>query len=253
VAFAVWRMTFVKSSSIYMKGLAFIMVPLYYVSMVELIRWCWILSIPPEGVPPDTSDLYLLGVDTLLSTQLFFGLPNKIGLTLFTGGIDTALTGWALFYLRLLLDISLIAALAKALTNAIFAAQVYRQTGLKGGLGKTDVKALAAIQEIGLKRDPQEIGKLEKSVKDVGTVLSKVVVAAWGAVFAWFFGGAIKRAIARDVADLIERAARPEIADNPLARRTLYERALRKAPHQHDLLLLASRTDLDVAARRVYL
>jgi hypothetical protein len=313
VAFVVWRMTFSKSTTDYRKGVAFLMVPLYYVSMVELIRWTWILSLPPEGVPPDTSDLYLLGVDTLLSTQIFFRFPDKIGIKLFSGSVDTALAGWAVFYARLLLDMSLITALTKALLNAIFSAQVYRETGLKGGMSQADTKALATIQELGLKRDPKAIGKLEKSLKEVagavvrardyvrgvagaaepgsaekaaadrslaliegpdirafvgevkrsapaasGTRLSDrflsiIFVAAWAALFFVFFGGAIRRAIARDVQDLIERAGQPALKDNPLARRVLYERALKKAPDNHELLLLASQTDLDVAERRVFL
>src|SRR5262249_22020322 len=88
---------------------------------------------------------------------------------------------------------------------AIWSAQVYRQTGLKQGLGKADAKALPAVQEIALKRDPKEIGKLEKTFKDVLGALTKARAYVKGVAIAAAPGSDEKAAADRSLA-LLEGA-----------------------------------------------
>jgi len=173
-----YRLIFAKNAdqTDYRKGVVFLLLPLYFISMVELIRWCLLVSLAPGAVPPDVSDLYLMGLDTALQSGIFLGIPKTIGFKLSTIKLAASwksltLTGFTVFLTKLILDASLIAALLKSFMVAYYRAGVYRRTGLRGAKEGSKAKALASVEELTLLRSPKQIEKLEKGLKDVASVL----------------------------------------------------------------------------------
>ncbi len=160
-----------EEDSPYPKGLVFLMLPLYYCAIVEILRWAWILSLGPDAVPPDASDLYLLGVEKAMESGIFFDIPiDLVGLSFFSGEVDSALTTAATFFTKLLLDASLIAALAKAFINAAWSAKAFHRTGERD-VRAADVEALGTIEELSIQRDPRLIDDLEDGLAKITGVL----------------------------------------------------------------------------------
>lgn len=180
IVFVMFRLIFAKNAknSAYRKGIVFLMLPMYFVSMVELIRWCLLLTLKPGDVPPDISDLYLKGLDTLLTSSIFMGIPKMIGLKLSTLKLAStwkslSLTGITVFFTKLVLNAALIVALVKSFTLALYSTRIYRRTGERGVTQSSSAGALAEVEELTLEGSPVHIEKVTEGLQAVASTLAK--------------------------------------------------------------------------------
>jgi HEAT repeat protein len=349
VVILMFRLIFAKNAknTVYRKGVVFLMLPLYFVCMVEVIRWCLVVTLRPGDVPPDISDLYLKGLDTVLQSGIFMDVPRLIGIKLSTLQLEASwkslsLTGFAVFFTKLILNAALIVALVKSFTLALFSTRIFHRTGQRGARDESGTAALKSVEELSREGSPSSIDKVATGIQDVASALlgsrlylksvassaeagseqqlsalkalkfvendkltafatgaqepksdeteqsneegageatgedagedagedvleggflqgwgerglSVYFVGIWMLVFFIFFAWAIETAIKREIADLLERAADPQLEELPLARRKLYEKVLRKASDNHKALRFGAATDMDVAEQRVNL
>ncbi|MDF1667078.1 MAG: HEAT repeat domain-containing protein, partial [Planctomycetota bacterium] len=178
--FLMFRLIFAKNAknSSYRKGIVFLMLPIYFVSMVELIRWGLLLTLSTGEVPPDISDLYKQGLDILLKSSIFMGVPKMFGVKLSTLKLAStwkslSFTGITVFVTKLVLNAALIVALVKSFTQALYSTRIYRRTGERGVSQSSSAAALAEVEELTLQGSPSQIEKVTEGLQSVAATLAK--------------------------------------------------------------------------------
>ncbi len=114
------------------KTLLFLLIPLYYVSMVEVFRWAWFFSMSSLSVIPDQSDFLLMGLENLIRTQLFLDIFEIYDIQIANIQGVTLLSYFAIFVTRVLLDLALISLLIKTIWSCSRRTWLYKHTGEKG-------------------------------------------------------------------------------------------------------------------------
>jgi HEAT repeat protein len=156
----------------YQKSIVFLLIPLYYVSMVELFRWTWVFSSASLNLLPDESDFMLMGLENLVRTQLFFDVFEVYGMHIGDIQATSFLSYSAIFVTRLLLDVALISMLVAITIKCYRRAWVFKFTGQKSEQ-VTASESLLEMENVAVLGSPHDIGKMQKLVDHVVGVLAK--------------------------------------------------------------------------------
>ncbi|WP_173013406.1 HEAT repeat domain-containing protein [Candidatus Uabimicrobium amorphum] len=155
----------------YQKSVVLLMIPLYYVSMVELFRWAFLFS--PEAVilVPDRSDFLFLGIQNFIRTQLFLDLLDAVNV------VNLEVSGYlflgATFLTRLLLDIAVISLLIKAGVESYRRTWIYYHTG-RQVQDVTSKEALFDLENLVVVGNPSKIEEVRQKLSEVMRVLGLV-------------------------------------------------------------------------------
>ena len=157
----------------YQRSIIFLLIPLYYVSMVEIFRWAWVFSSDALTVIPDQSDFLLMGLENLIRTQLFMDLFEVYDLRV--GDVEAAsfISYSAIFVTRLLLDVALISMLIGIAIKSYRRAWVFKFTGRKSE-EVTESEVLVNMENLAAIGNPKDIGRLREELNKVVVVLRKL-------------------------------------------------------------------------------
>ncbi|NUM33960.1 MAG: HEAT repeat domain-containing protein [Candidatus Brocadiae bacterium] len=158
----------------YQKSILFLLVPLYYVSMVEIFRWAWILSPASlSSIIPDSSDFLWMGLENLIRTQIFLDLFEVYSLRMGDIEATSFLAHSAIFLTRLLLDIALISLLIRAAMESYRRTWIFKNTGKK----TTDVtqgELLIHLENLAVVGKPDSIHEVRDSLEKITKVMASI-------------------------------------------------------------------------------
>jgi hypothetical protein len=151
------------------KGIIFLLLPLYYVSMVEILQWAWVMS--SEGQTPDMSELLFLGLENLIKTQIFLDFFEVFEMDFIDLENVNLLAHGAIFITRLLLDAAVISLLIRAFLKAFQQAWVFKHTGERHS-ESADTEALSTLEELSILRSPRKVKDVQETLPQIFGVLS---------------------------------------------------------------------------------
>ncbi|WP_372367234.1 hypothetical protein [Candidatus Uabimicrobium sp. HlEnr_7] len=155
----------------YQKSVVFLMIPLYYVSMVEIFRWAFLFSPEAAILVPDRSDFLFLGIQNFIRTQLFLDLLDAVNIA------NLEVSGYlflgATFVTRLLLDIAVISLLIKAGVESYRRTWIYYHTGRKIK-DVSSKETLFDLENLVIVGNPSKIEEVREKLSEVMRVLGLV-------------------------------------------------------------------------------
>ncbi|BBM83763.1 HEAT repeat domain-containing protein [Candidatus Uabimicrobium amorphum] len=157
----------------YQKGTIFLVIPLYYVSMVEIFRWSWFLSAKDMSLIPDQSSFLWMGIENLIRTQLFMDLFEVYDLGITTMSATTFLTHSAIFATRLVIDVALIAMLIQMAVDSFQRARHYKFTGEKVE-NITEGETLTDLENLVRTGSPKNIHDVKENLEKVLDIVHQV-------------------------------------------------------------------------------
>lgn len=157
-----------KEEDTHQRGVIFLMVPLYYVSMVEIFRWAWVVS--AQSFVPDMSDFLFLGLENLIRTQLFVDFFEVYDLPLADIEETSFLAHTAIFCTRLLLDAAIITMIIRAFLYSFRRSWIYKHTG-ENTTQMSDPDALLNLENLTISRHPKKMEEVLQNLQEVTSVL----------------------------------------------------------------------------------